>query len=962
MPLELHLDPTGQDNHAGTADQPLATLFSARDRLRDLRRKGELPRDGATVTLHSGTYTLDATFALNAEDGGTAESPIVYRAAPGEVVDLTGGVAIAPDALLPVTDCDVLERLPEEAREAVRVVDLAALGLASPARPNAAEVTYRGVPMHPARWPNGGYATVAAAPAVTDEAGQPRAATPADGFHYSGDRPRRWQSHDDLWLHAWGNEWSTTRTRIAALDVERRLITTEEPHVQYGFEPRGRYFVFNVLEELDEPGEYYLDRTTGKLYLWLWQEAAEAFGGLPLEGLTLSRLETPLVSLQDAAHLRFEGLVLHHGRSDAIAIEGGSDVEVRRCTLVHCGRSAVRIEGGKRHRVRGCEIACLGQMGVSLNGGDRRTLERAEHAVENNHIHHYARWSYCYNGGVDVSGGSYGSLMGSVGIRIAHNRIHDCPHNGILYWGNDMVIEKNDIYRVVLESTDAGAIYTGRDFARRGSVIRHNHLHHNGTGGPFGTMGIYLDDCAGGERIEGNLLEGHRQAIYMGGGTHTECVGNLLVDCDPALHLDMRGTLGGCAGILKERFYEVEAQRPPYSERYPELAEIHACYERGEGVPPLGTRVERNLAAGRGAFWSYTAAGVERQYLNEEENLSGLPGAAVDRARGRLVAAHAEKEAEIGFAPIPVETIGLVADESRDAVPPRRLLDYQLRTETAWIWRDGNCTAPVFRLCVVNAGEVRETGEAEIFVSPAEDGALTGPTRLAFDLAPGASVISEPLSFSPDPGRTSLAMGVRRLAMPDLPVWHHLALQHEVTLPCLETVAGADEVADALAGVAPLCTAAWDGSEGAMRLARTEDALLLLADIDEAELRVEGGEDWWQGSCLEFFAAGPACATIEHLGLVPSDGAAPPQVLWFHEGQAAAQAPGAEVVSTPRTGGYRLAARIPEALLGWQGLSGAPQLEISICARPDLTAPRRRTRVFGVEVWMNERDRFARIL
>ncbi len=52
-----------------------------------------------------------------------------------------------------------------------------------------------------------------------------------------------------------------------------------------------RYFVENILEELDSPGEWYLDRAGRKLYLWpktpLTEQvaghrpASDALGGVP---------------------------------------------------------------------------------------------------------------------------------------------------------------------------------------------------------------------------------------------------------------------------------------------------------------------------------------------------------------------------------------------------------------------------------------------------------------------------------------------------------------------------------------------------------------------------------------------------------------------------------------------------------------------------------------------------------
>ena len=106
--------------------------------------------------------------------GGTAEGPIVFRAAPGEAVTLTGGLDLPADLLQPVTEEGILARLDDSASEHVRMIDLAALGITAPADPCASELTFRGMPMILARWPNAGYARLGGPPEVTNAYGTAR--------------------------------------------------------------------------------------------------------------------------------------------------------------------------------------------------------------------------------------------------------------------------------------------------------------------------------------------------------------------------------------------------------------------------------------------------------------------------------------------------------------------------------------------------------------------------------------------------------------------------------------------------------------------------------------------------------------------------------------------------------------------------------------------------------------------
>jgi len=101
------------------------------------------------------------------------------------------------------------------------------------------------------------------------------------------------------------------------------------------------------------------------------------------------------------------------------------------------------------------------------------------------------RWSKCYVPAIHLQG---------VGMLATQNLIRHHPHCGILYWGNDHVIELNEIHHVALETGDVGAIYTGRDYTFRGNRIRHNYIHHLGGVG-MGSMGAYMDDCVSGTEI-----------------------------------------------------------------------------------------------------------------------------------------------------------------------------------------------------------------------------------------------------------------------------------------------------------------------------------------------------------------------------------------------------------------------------------------------------------------------------
>ena len=94
-----------------------------------------------------------------------------------------------------------------------------------------------------------------------------------------------------------------------------------------------------------------------------------------------------------------------------------------------------------------------------------------------------------YRAAVEISG---------CGNFATNNLIHDAPHNAILFGGNDHDISYNEIHHVCLQTSDAGAIYTGRDWGYRGNTLRYNYIHdltnmYNSSN--YYVQGIYIDDC-----------------------------------------------------------------------------------------------------------------------------------------------------------------------------------------------------------------------------------------------------------------------------------------------------------------------------------------------------------------------------------------------------------------------------------------------------------------------------------
>jgi hypothetical protein len=252
-------------------------------------------------------------------------------------------------------------------------------------------------------------------------------------------------------------------------------------------------------------------------------------------------------------------------------VRGGHDVAISDSVIRNVGNRAAVISG-EDNGLSDMLIEEIGEGAVVLTGGDRKTLTPARLYVERSTIRRFARVTRTVQPAVLIAG---------VGNRAVGNQISDAPHIAILFSGNDHLISQNEIFDVCKETGDAGAIYTGRDWTARGTVIERNHIHDipaNVLQG--GTIGIYLDDQASGITVRGNLLERVDVAVLIGGGRDNLVEGNKFVATPIAIHLDARGKgwqktmTDDPNGTLRKLLAEIPYNHAPYRERYPHLANI----------------------------------------------------------------------------------------------------------------------------------------------------------------------------------------------------------------------------------------------------------------------------------------------------------------------------------------------------------------------------------------------------
>ena len=282
----IFVSPQGDDGWSGRlpepngeqTDGPFATLERARDEIRRIKNDKKLPADGMTIYLRGGVYAREASLKLTEAESGSENGQVIWTAYPGEDVRIAGAKALTE--WQPVTDAEILKRLPESARSNVRVADLSAVGLgeigeiAQRGQPDL-ELYFNGKRMPRTRWPEEGWLKIADVPQTGPKRfhegleREKRFDGVPVGRHYgrisyAEDRPSHWSAENDMYLHGYFTwDWNDAYQKIDPSMARKRRSRWRNRIINYGYTKNQRYHFINILEELDATGKWYLDRAQG---------------------------------------------------------------------------------------------------------------------------------------------------------------------------------------------------------------------------------------------------------------------------------------------------------------------------------------------------------------------------------------------------------------------------------------------------------------------------------------------------------------------------------------------------------------------------------------------------------------------------------------------------------------------------------------------------------------------------
>ena len=561
-PLEFHVDCSSSSLHV--ARDAVRAEFSASD-------SAGLPRPSVNVFV-SGPCHLSSPLSFDSRDSGKVTWQPASNATSNFLV--TGGAPVASTSFTPVTDESVLAQLPAIARAAVRQLNLTALGFPPGPAPIAGREcrSYaEGLPQpHIGSMP-GAFINSPTGLELFAAMGTGGAATPLVLARWPNNRwaPSNWSQvlhsspptvrtmgPDDVTLArsaSWAQQFAEDPgsifvhqyNRIGWADMHWRLEGLTKSNFTFGgcgnmsvgehvLETGNYFYTYNVLAELDEPGEYYINRTSGMLYAWLPSDSAPNANGT-LGWVSLS--EAPVLDLNSVTGASWNSASFRYGRGAGVSCVNCTAVSFFDCQVSMVGLMGVNISDGQNVLMQNLSVSDVGNGGVYLYAGDRVTLTPANHSLVDSRVTDYNRYTHCYTPGV---------TLGGVGNRVIGTRIWNAPHNAFFLSGNEHKIEGCDVTAVTRIVKDSGAFYAGRDLTYRGNQILNTNWHDINSVYP-GTPVLYLDDCASSVTVINNSFRNcSGPSAALEGGKGHRFINNYIHEDAGDVHAVGKG----CSGAL----------------------------------------------------------------------------------------------------------------------------------------------------------------------------------------------------------------------------------------------------------------------------------------------------------------------------------------------------------------------------------------------------------------------------
>lgn len=554
---KIFVSAVGDDSGDGSEEEPLKTLEKAIDVANEMREDSDKLIE---ILLREGTYSVTNTIKII---NSQKDDPLLKISAyQDEKVTINAGVDI-PLSAMSIADSDFTNAIIDKPNAGsvlqynlkdAQIEDLGEISLRghliSDEKEAQAELSLNGEVQKLAGWPNGEY-TGLIKPTDSNEYGKRTKSGIANGcsFQVNYDRPSQWSKPEQAWLSGTiGPNYEFDYYPVSRFDSEeKRVYLSRGALEKYYTEPYYRFE--NVPEELDEPGEYYIDRQSGMLYFYPPEDA-------PKDSVLTITMSTPTLDvsgkapnsmfrIENSKNIVFENLIFKGGRGSAITGKNNSNIQFINCEINSFGENGIRFDASTDIKISDCKIHDVGQDGILfVSCGNYKTLSPSNIVVSNNDIYNFARLERSYKTGIDFG-------YRCVGATAANNHIHNGPHAGMIFYGVNNDIYGNEFDNLVTEFSDMDALYCNNSNYpwERGNKIHNNYFHDIGKSSMNGRHQINVRAIRTDNRGCGlNIYENLFYNIGDGGngngnngigaitaeGTRNRIFNNLFVDCNEA--------------------------------------------------------------------------------------------------------------------------------------------------------------------------------------------------------------------------------------------------------------------------------------------------------------------------------------------------------------------------------------------------------------------------------------------
>ncbi len=602
--VRIYVSTTGDDSNSGSFEAPVKTIAKAVS----LAQSAKTSNSGKTiaVTIRGGDYYVTKTITIPSALSGTENAPFVIQNYNGEEVNIKGSTVL-DGKFSQIRDVEAIAKIPEEARKYIGVYDLPKT-LAEQAKftalVDAGSSTVGNMSFFVndneqtiARWPNTGF----------DRTTYPYDDSTKFTVKDGASRLSKWAGADDAVVGGYfASEYTYTTKTVTGIDGDKVTIQSK-PY--YGIVANKRYFIQNLIEELDSPGEYYIDTKNAKLYFYPPHNLSSAT-------LELATMQDTIISGTGLSYVTIKGIGIKNTRGHAIELTSSKNITIDGCDLFNIGHKGIVMTDNTNAVIKNNTMHHIGSNAIVISGGDLTKLTSSNNLIDNNHIYDFATTARTNNPGVSLTG---------VGCTITNNLFNSSPSQAILFNGNDHTIMYNEFYDLVNEPTDAGAIYSGRNYTWRGNEVAYNYFHDIQTtadkGGSIFVAGVYYDDMMSSVNTHHNVFYNCMLAVMIGGGRDHNFDNNIILECDTAMFMDGRG-VGWASyhvaegGQAYNTIFNVPYNKEPWASKYPELASI--TEDLSTLGLPMGNSIQNNIMLGCGVNM---IANEMKQYGTVENNL-----------------------------------------------------------------------------------------------------------------------------------------------------------------------------------------------------------------------------------------------------------------------------------------------------------------------------------------------------